>query len=338
MTVSTNILNAPCVVFLGAGASRLLGLKLMREFVAGLKNSDPPDKELFDAVCEQNEDLEYLFEEFAELETKDYLTFDARNISLEMHGPSELPLHRLRESAQMLSSWLREKVFLHYRRIDEDKKKLAVLGRILEPLLQVSRPVVVFTTNYDPAVEVVCRVQLKCSLVDGFRHDPQRQEYFWDRESFDGASFPSGTSSVVLFKLHGSTDWVKRGGRIVKSVPMFGGEDVLHQNVLIFPATRKIAIEDPYFTSYDYLGRCLESAKFCLVVGYSFRDYDTLARFKAARIENPKLTISILDPNANGVTALLAKYGIQSTPHPYAVGVQESEYISALVTDISKIM
>jgi hypothetical protein len=323
VAVSNSIVKAPCVVFLGAGASKPLGLMLMREFVFSVKNSSPPDSELFEAVCKQSEDLEYLFEQFAELETKDYLSFQTNPRTI-MHGSG------LQMAAGRLNSWLREKVFLHYRSIDENNKNLALLANILNPLLEKSSPVVVFTTNYDPAVEVLSRGALKCSLVDGFRLDPLRQEYFWDREVFDKVSFPSGINSLVLFKLHGSTDWVQRGARIVKSVPMFGGEDALHRNVLIFPATRKIAIEDPYFTSYDYLGRCLAKARFCLVVGYSFRDYDALTRFKAAKIENPSMTISILDHNANKLANFLASNGIQSSPNSFAIGVQESEYLSAL--------
>ena len=300
----------------------------MREFIETVKNSDPPSRELFDAICTQNEDLEYLFEQFAELESKDYLTFQAE--------PRKVTLgFGIKTSAQRLNSWLREQVFLHYRHVDEDNKNLSLLANILNPLLQASHPLIVFTTNYDPAVEILCRERIKCTLVDGFRHDALRQEYFWDREIFDNTSFVPGTNSLVLFKLHGSTDWVKRDARIVKSVPLFGGEDALHKNVLIFPATRKIAIEDPYFTCYDYLGRCLASAKLCLVVGYSFRDYDALTRFKAAKIENPKLNIFVMDPKANYLVNFLASNGIQSTPSPYAIGVQESEYLSDLAAQIA---
>lgn len=118
---------------------------------------------------------------------------------------------------------------------------------------------------------------------------------------------------------------------------MFGGEDALHKNVLIFPATRKIAIADPYFTCYDYLGKCLANARLCLVIGYSFRDYDALTRFKAAKIQNPNLSILVLDPWAKELSRLLADNDIQSTAIPYAIGIQDAEYLSALSTELYKV-
>src|SRR5260370_22979304 len=298
MTVSKEITEAPCVIFLGAGASKVVGLMLMKEFVDSLKSSNVPERKLFDAICKQKDDLEYLFEQLSDIEKKELLGFTSQ--------PKEGSLELVRSwsatgidvMALRLNSWLREQVFLHYRQIDENSKKLILLANILKPFLQKSRPLVVFTTNYDPVVEVLCREHLKCNVIDGFRHDMSRSEYLWEREVFDKATFPSG-DSLVLFKLHGSANWVQSGGRILKSPPMFAADDTLHTNLLLFPATRKIAIADPYFTCYDYLGKCLANTKLCLVIGYSFRDYDALTRFKAAKIQNPNLRILVVDPWAN---------------------------------------
>ena len=326
MAVSKDIIKAPCVIFLGAGASQPLGLKLMKDFVDSLRNDNPPEEELFEAISKQNEDLEYLFEELSSLETKEYLTFTPQREGMSALGldRSFVIGHGIKERARDLNSWLKEKVFLHYRQVKE-QDKLAVLANILRPFLLKSRPLVVFTTNYDPVVETLCYEHLKCALVDGFQANPIRPEYFWNRQVFDEASFSSGPS-LVLFKLHGSANWVRSGVRILKGAPMFGGEDPLHKNVLIFPATRKVAIEDPYFTSYDYLGKCLSNAKLCLVIGYSFRDYDALTRFKAAGIQNPNLNIVVFDPKATELIKFLTGNGIRSSGIPYAVGVQENQY------------
>jgi hypothetical protein len=337
MAVSNDIIRSPCVIFLGAGASRILGLMLMKEFVNSLKEANPPEKDLFDVITKQKEDLEYLFEQLSELETKEYLTFTSPQ-----EGSNALGLRRslmgggIKATALNLSSWLRGKVFAHYRQIDEDSRKLILIANIFRPLLQKSRPLAVFTTNYDPVVEVLSRKHLKCSLLDGFRHDASRAEYVWDRDVFDKATFPPG-DSLVLFKLHGSANWIQSGARILKSAPIFGGEDTEHKNVLIFPATRKIAIADPYFTCYDYLGKCLANAKLCLVVGYSFRDYDALTGFKAAKIQNPSLRILVMDPAANAIIRDLADNDIQSIALPFAVGIQDTEYLSALSAEVDKV-
>ena len=327
MGTNIAIVRAPNIVFLGAGASKALGFKVMAEFVSSLKESNPPDDELFTEICKQSDDLEYLFEQLAELQTKTYLVFRSQRGSY--------PQTDLGIAAEKLSRWLKQKVFLHYRRMNENDKNLVHLGNILQAMFQTPHPLVVFTTNYDPVVEVLCRNKLDARLIDGFRLDAAHYEYAWDRDVFDSASFQPEKKSLVLFKLHGSTNWVQRDTRIVKSAPMFSGDDDLHKNVLIFPATRKVAIEDPYFTSYDYLGKCLFYANRCLVIGYSFRDYDALSRFKAAQIENPNLAITVLDPKAEALGQFLATNGIHSTPLPYLVGLQEAQYLPKLTPEIS---
>ncbi len=337
MALSKSIIEAPCVVFLGAGASQILGLKLMKDFVGSLKNSNPPEKELFEAICEQGEDLEYLFEELSSLETKEYLTFTSQQEGIYgLNSKVQATGHGIKAMAQSLSLWLKEKVFTHYRRIDEDSKKLLILANILKPFLHKFQPLVVFTTNYDPVVETLCRTQLNCTLIDGFRNDASRSEYFWDRDVFDKASFSSG-ESLVLFKLHGSANWVQSGSRVSKGASMFGRDDTLYKNVLIFPATRKVAIEDPYFTCYDYLGKCLSNAELCLVIGYSFRDYDALTRFKAAEIQNPKLRILVLDNMADERIKFLSENGIQGTALPYVVGIQEDQYLPKLAGALANV-
>jgi hypothetical protein len=63
----------------------------------------------------------------------------------------------------------------------------------------------------------------------------------------------------VLFKLHGSADWLKIQGRIVKSQPIYDPTDPAYQNVMIYPATRKVAIEDrgAFFHRLRLLGAML---------------------------------------------------------------------------------
>jgi hypothetical protein len=135
--------------------------------------------------------------------------------------------------------------------------------------------------------------------------------------------------------------WYQRLGRLVKAQAIYAAGDPAFQNVMIYPATRKIAISEPFFTAYDYLARCLDEAESCLVIGYSFRDYDTLMRFKSAKLHNRRLKIAVLDPNAEEICKNLLKDGISAYAIPYPLdNAQESEYLplisSGLNTDLDE--
>jgi hypothetical protein len=66
---------------------------------------------------------------------------------------------------------------------------------------------------------------------------------------------------------------------------------------------RKIALEEPYYTGYDYFRHSCQNAKCLLVIGYSFRDYDALSILRSACSANPNLKIIVVSPHANDVVA-----------------------------------
>ena len=94
---------------------------------------------------------------------------------------------------------------------------------------------------------------------------------------------------------------------------------------LIYPATRKVAIEDPYFTAYDYLEKCLTCAELYVVVGYSFRDYDCVMRFKAAKLANPNLSVLLVDPWAGKISKEIGEAGVEAEPLPLLFPLQENQ-------------
>jgi hypothetical protein len=68
-----------------------------------------------------------------------------------------------------------------------------------------------------------------------------------------------------------------------------------------------------------------------LVVGYWFRDYDTVMRFKSASLSNPRLRVLVLDPGADSIVSSLVKeHQIRATSLPYYFVQQEEQYISEL--------
>jgi hypothetical protein len=72
------------------------------------------------------------------------------------------------------------------------------------------------------------------------------------------------------------------------------------------------------------------------VIGYSFRDYDTLMRFKSATLSNKRLKIVVLDPNAEAVCKdLEERHGILAYPIPYGFGSdQEVKYLPLITNGI----
>jgi SIR2-like domain len=348
---SKDIVGAPSILFLGAGSSRPFGKMLMGEFVDWFRRKreaalgramlSATRSDLLDALCAEREDLEFLIEELHSLSSKDYLANRTRTTypGADSLGPglsSEEQLwpefSKLAAEAKLLLADLKKEVYLHYREFDEsgDMSALADLLQLISPQYN---PTVVFTTNYDPGVETVC-ARLGWAITDGFVH--LDRAYVWNRSAFDEIETQS-ERSLVLFKLHGSANWARDGGRIVQSLPVYDGSDPDYRNVMIYPATRKIAIEEPFFTAYDYLEKCLNTSRVCLVVGYSFRDYDTLMRFKSASLSNPNLLVAVLDPDAEAICVNLKKNGIRATPVCYAVGDLKfkEEYLRKIITTLS---
>ena len=335
--ITNEITESPQLLFLGAGASKPLGKMLMGEFVEYLmkQTSNQPYAELIRVICRENPDLEFLIEQLEEISSKRYFgnahTFrrgDGEIFSLPAMSSEVAKLATLADGAL---HWVKLEVYRHYRNLNP-KARIDLLSPIIGQVRTDPGCSVVFTTNYDPSIETLCRNE-GWQLVDGFEHDALRQQYSWNRSVFDkfAKTAEPAEPTVVLFKIHGSTDWFSDAGRIVKSLPMHVGhaEDG-YQNAMIYPATRKVVITEPFFTCYDYLGKCLSHAGFCLVVGYSFRDYDVLMRFRAAAISNEKLRVAILDPDAKKLCDEIRQYGINASPIIASLGDKPETYVSAI--------
>jgi hypothetical protein len=213
-----------------------------------------------------------------------------------------------RQTAQRLRTKIKHEIIREYRNVNVEKTL-----HIYEPLFNVLFPhlpkphgcLTIFTTNYDPAIEEFYGQRHgQYALCDGFDYDPASRHTYWNRSAFDKFQPKLEQRNLVLFKLHGSVDWlrVKLSGRIRRGQAMFDAMDPdAYENVLIYPATRKIATSDPFYTGYEYFERCCERAKVCVAIGYSFRDYDALTRLRGAASVNDGLNLVLLDPNAEEI-------------------------------------
>jgi len=337
---SDSIIEAPVIFFLGAGASGPLGMPLMREFIDKLEaTAGFKEQPLFTKIVSRERDLEFLFEELEEWAGKDY--YAPRPIGGVISppgGPLESGLigasdsrfqdglRSLIREAERLQAQLKREVFNTYRNISKPDEALRLFTPLFEAIprgREATRyPLVVFTTNYDPSIETFCTLSSETyRLHDGFFHDQGRMAYVWQRSAFDEFSPSANKTDVILFKLHGSTNWTKAQGIVTRSpVSIFVEGDAAHENMLIYPAKRKVALEDPFFAGYDYFQSCAERSQICVVIGYSFRDYDALTKLMSASISNPKLTVLVVDPNAAKLCRELRARQIRAEPVAAAFG------------------
>jgi len=327
------ILDAPVTLFLGAGASKPLGKLLMAEFIDYVSQErsfkhDP----LFQAIIAKEKDLEFAFEELQDWARKRYManesaldnyrSFRLSRVSIpgvqQTPEPFDMELAGVVQDAERLELDLRREVFSHYRHVvaaDTHAVFAPLFDLAFAKIRSDTSPLVVFTTNYDPAVEEFCNIRSgDYALENGFFHDASARRYEWKKSQFDEFRLTDKKRNIVLFKLHGSADWIKIGEACVKAPPFFADDRSGYENILIYPARRKVAIAEPFFTAYDYFQRVMEKTHLCIVVGYSFRDYDALTKLMSASTANTHLRLAVIDPQAPSRCQTLKSYGIRAEP------------------------
>lgn len=155
-----------------------------------------------------------------------------------------------------------------------------------------------FTTNYDLCFEEAAR-RHRFTIIDGFSH---ALDQLYDRSHFEydivrrsaAKDTPDYIENVFhLYKLHGSIDWRRVGGEIVRS------KDPDGDPILIYPRSSKYqeAFEAPYLDMVGALQAALREPDTALIVsGFGFND-DHLSRPILAAVEaNMSLRMVICDP------------------------------------------
>lgn len=317
------ITASPVLLFLGAGASAGLGKPTMVQFVEKLKRTIQPDsgRELLHLLALAREaDLEKILGDLEVLLNLPYLA--AFQCNPEYHyaaAPDEGPITITRREAALLRSSIRHEIIREYRVIDPTAVRSAY-----EPLCDIIFSYVdpgkhclpIFTTNYDLAIETLCETLYnKYELTEGLELDPFSKTARWGRNEFDLYSLREGHHNLVQFKLHGSVDWIRQAnsGRIMRAPAMYDAMDSdEYQNAIIYPTGDKAANREPYFSAYDYFSRCCEQAEVLIVIGYSFRDYETLNRLMGAHRRNEELKVVLLAPDAWGLMEVFDRDTIDS--------------------------
>ncbi len=193
-------------------------------------------------------------------------------------------------------------------------KRRAVVKRnsvgYLQPFLgflRISAPLDVFSVNYDIVVEQFCSLHKK-QLSDGFESE-------WDQNNF------VKSNDFRLYKLHGSVTWYKTEHADYVKVPILTGQEIElitgeKASPLILYPMRKWEYDEPLLALLMILKERLQTARFCIVVGYSFRDeHITRIIWDAAR-RNPYLNLIIISPNSPRTYERKLKYYERSVSPP----------------------
>jgi hypothetical protein len=342
--LSEDICRTRTILFLGAGASAALGLDLMDSFMNRLESGIRPDllpvlQQIYSARGGKR-DLEILFGRLEDYRTVEEYCQNDPNWKQAVSADKVTTLMRIVEAIRTRTESL---VVSHYADVDRAR----VVGHysfLFNGLVEANAPrhLPVFTTNYDTAVEtLVDDGHHNYELVDGFTGG---QVHRWspDREFHRYQHSGSGTAgrTVLLFKLHGSSSWYRRRDRdiVIKAGGMATrlSQDPNFENALVWPRETKHVPEGPYEVNYRYLRECLGLAKWCMVIGFSFRDEEIRRCFERALAANPELCLVIVDPYAEGIIG--EKLQLADSKRVNAVVSEFGiEQLSAIAAELTKL-
>jgi hypothetical protein len=158
----------------------------------------------------------------------------------------------------------------------------------------------IFTTDYDLSMEMFLRSQ-NVGFDEGFRIDDSGENVFANVWSDD---------QIQLVKLHGSISYyLMENGKIVKSNSRLAHTDLygerVREQMMIYPMGEKYATRRPFYEGLGQLRRALSQETFCIAIGYSFRDVAINNAFLDAIQVNSKLRVLLISPSADRIRGTL---------------------------------
>ncbi|MCH8029394.1 MAG: SIR2 family protein [Candidatus Dadabacteria bacterium] len=304
--------NDVCL-FLGAGASRAFGFPTTVEFIEIVNNFElgtTNQRQIYEAAKRYflNRDIIELDIEKILLALDKYekwITYSFDEVGLH----SDLILNNYDCIINKLTS--SNKMKLEERLVD-DRRSIQGLKKIIytiiydtywkDPdeseedyreaykkfLLLFSKPLDIFTTNYDLCIENTFWNDdtLDGQLNVGF--EPKQSGYIFNNQMFhkDGNKFH-------LHKLHGSLNW-KRNPKNKGKIYLVNIPDLtdLEYHPMLFPGGKNFN-EFPFNELYNNLKETLKEVEYCIVIGFSFRDEGINDIFKQALNTNKNLKLLI---------------------------------------------
>jgi hypothetical protein len=165
--------------------------------------------------------------------------------------------------------------------------------QLYKPLLELRKEAMVkiFTTNYDTAIEDVCK-RSRIEYKDGFASDT-----FDDYPKFRSETL--GTGNLQLYKLHGSVNWWTDESRrdvFRLSLNLNGIEGL--RTMIIYPAEIERAFNYPYNILQSHYILSLMQANRIIAIGHRFGDINVSSPIKAL-LEVPEFRLTIVSDSAD---------------------------------------
>lgn len=300
------------VFFLGAGASVEAGVpdtqRFVSEFIKQIPNRS--DKKIVKLIVsklskwskenkkDERVDIELLMEaldKLSKIGEEPLLEFyDKKKFLLEGYSP-KTPL------LEQLKTFVKSKAIVTK---DDIRHLEPFLGFIKE-----YHSLDIFSVNYDICIEQFCDYFQK-SYRDGFETE-------WNPKVFSDSK-----TDIRLYKLHGSVTWYKTtGGGFLKSMiksekanfVLYTGEQA--ESLMLYPI-RKWEYAEPFLENLLALKNKLQGdeIKYCIVIGYSFRDDYIREIFWDSAKKNKELVLILVDPNAYSIYTTKLKHYPSGVP------------------------
>ena len=318
--LNNKLIKSKIVYFIGAGFSKILNYPIMSEFVdkyliKGLPNrskliieaiknaTGSSDLEIILSALEKMIDTKYSFRLEEVVDLADKIMQEATyNVS----DPISLTKKKTEQKTKIIYdlnrtvSSIKRKIFQTYR--PKSKVDYSTLDYFFNHIINFNNNnagkilIPIFTTNYDNVIEGYFKSKKQeITIINGFNKDN-----IFDINELT-VSKSKNNINIYIFHLHGSIYFYEdKNFNCIRHAEISSfQEDENYINKIIYPTTDKTPKDEPYFSYYDYLSRCLDNAHYIIFIGYSFRDFESLVRVKSSLIYNKKLKLIIIDNHSD---------------------------------------
>jgi hypothetical protein len=208
----------------------------------------------------------------------------------------------IRDRCRMIGSWEKLKG-TKQTQLDVISPHLTLLSRVV-PRRQDLPRTRIFTTNYDRCLELAAK-ESRMPILDGFDLiTPQTFDGRWFDYDFVRRSTREGAADYLesvfhLYKLHGSVDWHRSSGVIIRDLET-------KTPFLIYPREEKFALsfEQPFLEMMARFQMALrEKDTALLLIGFGFNDNHLNQPIYHALATNPSFKLVVVDRSAEGKLA-----------------------------------
>lgn len=319
------------MIFLGAGASRVFGIKTLKEMgeklaivmkkeslgdlakqmeaslrkygttldfeaiysiIEGLTKLEPSIREAGPFTCYVSKDLKDYYKNDLNAMLKFLKDFIWEECTLKRGYGRKIERAYDRLFDLAKGSTFRDTRFIP--NIERQSSSLVNVGNTTETQVDVGKTIA--TTNYDNIIEVYHRIKEQ-GCVDGFVPSEDRAKSY-----LDFSSFSKGAHARWLIKLHGSLYQYRHENTIFKTIEepkKLSKKIEVQENMMIYPTQEKSMLKYPYHNFYDIFKA--QTWRKLIAIGYSFRDVPV----NIAIIENlektPDSSIVVVNPNPENV-------------------------------------